>query len=63
MNRGIITVIIFALFLITAMYIGDVFLSRILKMPIDKVPAAAKIVVHGITLGLLFAVVKKFFAK
>ncbi|OGC78031.1 hypothetical protein A2619_03035 [candidate division WWE3 bacterium RIFOXYD1_FULL_39_9] len=63
MNQGIITVIIFTIFLVAAIIVGNLFLSAVLRMPIDDVPTAAKVVVHGITLGLLFAVVKKFYSR
>jgi len=63
MNRGIVSVVIFAMFLVAAIIVGNMFLSSILKMPIEKVPVIAKVVVHGITLGLLAALVKKFYVR
>ena len=61
MNKEIVPVVFFVIFLVFAIVIGNWFLTFILQRPLNEVPTIAKVVVHGITLGVLAFAVKKFY--
>ncbi|NMB69864.1 hypothetical protein GYA27_01505 [candidate division WWE3 bacterium] len=60
-SKGIINIIIFTSFLVAAILLGNWFLSFVLQRPIEEVPTFAKVVVHGISMGVLFYVSKRIF--
>jgi hypothetical protein len=62
-GNAIIKVTIFVVFLIAAMYLGDLVLAGIMHRPLEQVPNVLKFIAHGIMLAILFVAVKKYFAK
>lgn len=62
-NRAIIALAVFVIFLVGAIVLGNWFLSSVLNRPIEKVPVIAKVLVHGVSITILFAVAKKYFVK
>lgn len=60
-TRGIINIIFFTALLVGAILLGNWFLSFILQRPIEDVPTFAKVIVHGISMGVIFYVLKKVF--
>jgi hypothetical protein len=60
-SKGIINIIIFTGFLVGAILLGNWFLSFVLQRPIEDVPTFAKVIVHGISMGVIFYVSKKIF--
>lgn len=60
-TRAIINIIIFTAVLVGAILLGNAFLSFVLRRPIEDVPTFAKVVVHGISMSIIFYVLKKMF--
>ena len=63
MNKEVIPVLIFAVVFVVAIILGNWFLSGALGMPIEEVPTILKMVVHGISLSILFVGIKKFYSR
>ena len=52
--NALLPVIIFVLFLVAAILIGDFFIVKMLQIPLTEAPMWLRAVVHGLTLGVVF---------
>ena len=62
-QRAIMGLAVFTVFLVSAILLGNWFLSNTLNRPIEEVPTLLKLIVHGVSITILFALAKKYFVK
>ncbi len=62
-TRAIVSLVFFTMVLILAIIVGNAFLSFVLQRPIEQVPTFAKVIVHGISMTILFIILKKVLIK
>ncbi len=62
-TKALLPVFVFTVLLIGAIVVGNAFLSYVLRRPVEDVPLIFKMIVHGITLGFIALLAKKYFVK
>jgi hypothetical protein len=62
-SRALLPVFVFVVLLVVAIIVGNAFLSYVLRRPVEDVPLIFKMIVHGITLGFIALLAKKYFVK
>ncbi len=62
-TRALWPVMIFAALLILAVVVGNALLVFVLQRPLEQIPNILKFIVHGISLGFIAALAKKYFVK
>ncbi|MBP7928113.1 hypothetical protein KAZ57_03120 [Patescibacteria group bacterium] len=62
-TKGLITILIVILLIVAAVYTGNYLVKLFFGFAVSDLPFVGKFLVHGLTLGLILFVLKKFFAK